>query len=850
MKNLFTIFLCVLALVLSVTGASAQSSSSLVLDAASLTPVNVDAVTGLALDPIVKDRSNRPCARIKLHVNRMTPEEIRDMEVRAIGGNVLVMKQQLAQEGNGLIIELTARPETKIYLHHDKYGDSNPVTLALEGNKEYRMEAWNEQQLPITVFCPKPGAEVYLDDVFRGRVGNDNHLTISDVQAGRHKLEVRSGRDEHIRSIEVTAEKVFFSVELKDVSHLQGFVVFKVTPADALVELDGEPLFLNSEGRAQKLVKYGAYTYTVSAKGHHTITEELIVDSGQTVREVALKLSHGWLSIGGGNTEGAYVYVDSELVGQAPLDRTDISSGNHQIRILKPMHEAYETSVTVRDGETVSLSPTLNSDSSEITLVADNGAEIWINGELKGTGTWKGDLSTGDYLVECRKEGYISSTDAVTVSRNMTTRIIRLTALKPVCGVLAVSSVPMDAEVYVDGRHVGKSPQYITDVPVGTREVRLVMEGYETRSEKVKVSEDGVTEINITLKKQKGSSVRRAAADHETKGPETEDLPEEVIQAPSENSANCYVVSQAGSYDIPAVRGNSSQSVGQVASAEVLWESFGTSEAPSAGALIREVTYSDGRIYFKTSDTFREGNAVIAARDISGNILWSWHIWLTDQPAEQTYADQTIVVMDRNLGATSALPGDMGALGLLYQWGRKDPFLGAASIDSDVMAASSVEWPSAVSSDYMTGSIGYVTAHPTTFVTRNEVNGDWNFTGTASTDDTRWQKDKTIYDPCPVGWKVAEGGQEGIWMKAGFRETTYDIVNCGMSQPSESWYPASGYRSDVDGQLYSVARYGYYWSATPFLYNAYALYFSGNGSVNPADYYNRAYAFALRCQKE
>ena len=120
MRKSFAILLCLLAFALSCALASAQTSSSLVLDAASLTPVNVDAVTGLALDPIVKDRSNRPCARIKLHINRMTPEEISEVEVRTIGGNLIVMKQQLAQEGNGLIVELTASPVTRFYLHQDK----------------------------------------------------------------------------------------------------------------------------------------------------------------------------------------------------------------------------------------------------------------------------------------------------------------------------------------------------------------------------------------------------------------------------------------------------------------------------------------------------------------------------------------------------------------------------------------------------------------------------------------------------------------------------------------------------------------------------------------------------------
>ena len=68
-------------------------------------------------------------------------------------------------------------------------------------------------------------------------------------------------------------------------------------------------------------------------------------------------------------------------------------------------------------------------------------------------------------------------------------------------------------------------------------------------------------------------------------------------------------------------------------------------------------------IYFNATD--RKGNAVIAAKDSQRNIVWSWHIWLTDQPEEWVYANEAGTIMDRNLGATSATPGDVGALGLL-----------------------------------------------------------------------------------------------------------------------------------------------------------------------------------------
>ena len=122
--------------------------------------------------------------------------------------------------------------------------------------------------------------------------------------------------------------------------------------------------------------------------------------------------------------------------------------------------------------------------------------------------------------------------------------------------------------------------------------------------------------------------------------------------------------------------------------------------------------------------------------------------------------------MDRNLGATSATPGSVGALGLFYQWGRKDPFLGSRSISSSTKAASTLSWPSNVSSNSSDGTIAYATAHPTTFITCNSSNDDWYYTGSSSTDNTRWQSSKTIYDPCPPGWRVPDGGDNGIWSKA------------------------------------------------------------------------------------
>ena len=102
------------------------------------------------------------------------------------------------------------------------------------------------------------------------------------------------------------------------------------------------------------------------------------------------------------------------------------------------------------------------------------------------------------------------------------------------------------------------------------------------------------------------------------------------------STANCYILNQSGAYCIAAVKGNDSDGWLTTAKyAEVLWETFGTSTAPQDGDLIKSVSYKDGYIAFQTPTQFKEGNAMVAAKDAEGNILWSWHLWMTDQPQEQ-----------------------------------------------------------------------------------------------------------------------------------------------------------------------------------------------------------------------
>ena len=330
------------------------------------------------------------------------------------------------------------------------------------------------------------------------------------------------------------------------------------------------------------------------------------------------------------------------------------------------------------------------------------------------------------------------------------------------------------------------------------------------------------------------------------------------------SNANCYIISEAGKYIFKTVKGNSEESVGNVHSAEVLWESFGTNVQPKEGDLIQMVAYADGNIAFQASD--KKGNAVIAAKDAKGKILWSWHIWLTDQPKRQTYYNYAGILMDRNLGATCASPGEAESLGLLYQWGRKDPFLGSSSISKSVMAKSTIKRPQVVQSNSYVGTIEYATENPTTFIIGNDINYDWHYSGSEYIDNTRWtesNKRKSIYDPCPAGWRVPDGDEYGVWAKAlgsSMRFTdpnSYITAHEGINflkifGPDHCiWYPAAGYLCKYG--LLDVGTFGHYWSASQedWSHVAYYLNFNHDGYINPMENYNIcSYACSVRCVEE
>ena len=319
------------------------------------------------------------------------------------------------------------------------------------------------------------------------------------------------------------------------------------------------------------------------------------------------------------------------------------------------------------------------------------------------------------------------------------------------------------------------------------------------------------------------------------------------------------------------------------AEAKVLWET-GTIR----GAIVESAELTgDGRIVFRTGMTC--GNAVIGLLDSRGVCIWSWHIWSVDYEIEataQTYASGA-VFMDRNLGALATDCTQAAAKGLYYQWGRKDPFPYPALATDAYTQAPTVYAPgfeyaesnprtSGTESPYDVMTLEWATAHPTTYMDGVFYEdweewasvADWlyvhhpNLWGNVTTGKNNISRTshKSIYDPCPPGWKVPGAEDFAEIERIGVSAPYYVTIRCNSTQTAKiplggTFYEGRYDRNGSLGRLYTNAPYYLHWRDSTGVFHDVActsiLFDTSNYPpfVNTTDFYRYA-ANPVRCIRE
>ena len=342
---------------------------------------------------------------------------------------------------------------------------------------------------------------------------------------------------------------------------------------------------------------------------------------------------------------------------------------------------------------------------------------------------------------------------------------------------------------------------------------------------------------------------------------------------------NCYVVPPGGRVHIPT---------DGVYKAWAQMDEFERTPIPE-GEVTAEVLWQDGigvmtersvkvmnaekrdKAYIVVETGNKAGNAVVAMK-VNGEIYWSWHIWCTDYNPNLKEGQQELngfVWMDRNLGATYNKYNEEGGIkskGFLYQWGRKDlfpPTKGWEKTESDedlYNLAGEIITFSKVPVEVF-NNIPNSVHNSMSFYTSEE---SWytNAKGTYRRNDlSLWNSKvgkKTIFDPCPDGWRVPvgkDGEYESPWEQA--KKNVTPLVRYKGFSLKGIYYPAAGYRELLTGNMpnNSFLDNALYWAGNiPSLYRQpsimrYTLIDSTGYSFSISVAWD-AYGGSVRCVKE
>ena len=385
-----------------------------------------------------------------------------------------------------------------------------------------------------------------------------------------------------------------------------------------------------------------------------------------------------------------------------------------------------------------------------------------------------------------------------------------------------------------------------------------------------------------------------------------------------QNTANCYVIDAPGTYRIPLVYGNAikngsdntsaykttvtggfvpgfteeltldnfvdhndhkitspyinEQNAARPATqAEVIWSDV-------AGVVTNEKVTGSGQSSFLeftvNKNQLVNGNAVIAVKNASGTVMWSWHLWFTPKSSldkiamtsdGQTYnftsdnlgwkytswwggtKDRTVVVkleQQAEVGtkkeATVTLTQKKGkderiGYGNLYQWGRKDPMPGTDDLHPAgysfngsgyvTVGKEESEYNKPENKARMEArTIGLSIQKPGEMLPK--VGGgklSWfykQYINLWSTDNNKFDGSvrdgkKTIYDPSPVGFKVPDAyAFEGFSLTGADWNNGYTFI---ANNNKDIYFQAGGARLGTNGKIAALGTTGLYWQSVPTL---------------------------------
>ncbi len=294
---------------------------------------------------------------------------------------------------------------------------------------------------------------------------------------GEYTLRV-SADGYHPQELQVSVDKRDTQVLEVTMAALPGLVSIHSHPAGASVSVDGE--FIGHTPLEGLDLRAGVRRLELQEPRHLPLATQLQVTGRGVRQELDYSLEPAWADISiDSRPPGATLLVDGEPAGQTPLV-AEVPQGERQLMLQLDSYADWQQTLQVSAGQPRDLGVIeLHSAPGELALSSvPGGANVTLDGEFQGQTplTLSIDPLRAQRLAVF-KPGYRRYTDSVSLPP--AARDSRRIELRPLLGELRLQVSPERAEVYIDGRAVGRGSRTLS-LPSVEHAVEIRLDGYAT----------------------------------------------------------------------------------------------------------------------------------------------------------------------------------------------------------------------------------------------------------------------------------------------------------------------------------------------------------------------------------
>lgn len=241
------------------------------------------------------------------------------------------------------------------------------------------------------------------------------------------------------------------------------------------------------------------HTWKIECDLYHTETGTVTITEGEPITiEKKLRPAYGFVNVTSEPESDAVVFINNKKVGTTPYQSDKMASGTYNIRVVKDMYKTTEQTFTITDENTTNAVVKLSANFVNLTIDTDIDSDIYIDEQYKGKGKWSGRIFDGAHFVEVKKDKHR------TISKNLNLVLgkdvnIEIEAPEPITGMLDISSVPVKADIYINGKHYGTTPRIISDLLIGDYTMKLEKQGCASITKIITIEENTTLAIKEEL---------------------------------------------------------------------------------------------------------------------------------------------------------------------------------------------------------------------------------------------------------------------------------------------------------------------------------------------------------------